>query len=217
MAVIDQDVLNELQRVTLEGVGDGGVTWPSLMWTQDEVLGYLNQRQNRWLAATALCWTVLETTITANVRDQPMPADWIATIFLAWKTSAGTYDELPKFDALSFDYALATWPTATGATPKGYLEVDGDTLTTQVVPTPTDVGAAIERYYVALGTVMDASGIPFSVPDEFTPCIKYGVLADMFNKVGQAANAALVQACEQRWEEGVQLGMLMATEGWFAL
>lgn len=217
MAVIDQDILNELQRVTLEGLGDNGVTWPSLMWTQAEVLGYLNQRQNRWLAATCLCWTVLETVIVANQADQPMPADWVATVFNAWKTSAGDYDELPKFDALSFDYALSTWPTLTATTPKGYLEADGDTLTTQVVPIPTDVGAAIERYYVALGTTLDASGVAFSVPDEFTPCIKYGVLADMFNKVGQAANLELVAACEQRWEEGVQLGMLMATEGWFAL
>jgi len=217
MAVLDTDVLSEIQRVTLEGPGDGGVLWPSEMWTATEVLGYLNQRQNRWLAATGLCWTVLETVITSNVRDQDMPVDWIATVFNAWKTSAGVYDELPKFDALGFDYALATWPLSTAATPKGYLEADGDTLTTQVVPTPTDVGAAIERYYVALGTELDASGVAFSVPDEFVPCIKYGVLADMFGKVGQAANLELVQACEQRWEEGVQLGMLMATEGWFAL
>jgi hypothetical protein len=217
MAVTDQDILNEIQRVTLEGVGDNGVTWPSGMWSAAEVLGYLNQRQNRWLAATGLCWTVRETVITANVRNQAMPTDWIATVFNAWKTSAGVYNELPKFDALGFDYSLATWPTDTAATPKGYLEADGDTLTTQIVPIPTDVGAAIERYYVALGTTLDASGVDFSIPDEFVPGLKYGVLADMFNKVGQAANSALVEACEARWEEGVQLGMLMATEGWLAL
>ncbi len=39
MAVFDQSILSELQRVTIEGPGDGGLSWPSLMWTQDEVLG----------------------------------------------------------------------------------------------------------------------------------------------------------------------------------
>ena len=68
MAVTDQTILSEIQRVTLEGAGDGGATWPSLMWTQAEVLGYLNQRQNRFLAAVGLYWTITETAITTGDR-----------------------------------------------------------------------------------------------------------------------------------------------------
>lgn len=217
MAVTDQTILSEIQRVTIEGVGDGGATWPSGMWTQVEVVGYLNQRQNRFLAATGLTWKVAETVITTGQSDQANPADWIATIFMAYKRSAGTYTELPRLSALELDYALPTWPSATNATPRGFYETDGNTTTAYVVPIPTDVGSALERYYVALGTTLTAAGVNFSVPDEFVPTIKYGALADMLSKVGPAANLVLAAACEARWNEGVALGALMATEGWFAL
>ncbi len=217
MAITDQVILSEIQRVTLENAGDLGATWPSLMWTQAEVVGYLNQRQNRFLAATALMWTRAQTNMTLAQSDQAAPADWIATIFIALKTGAGLYKELPKLDALELDYSLPTWPGASSATPKRYYEADGATLTTYVVPIPTDAGSALERYYVAMGTALTAAGVNFSDPDEFVPTIKYGCMADMFSKVGQAFNPVLAQACEERWTEGVELGKLMAQEGWFVL
>lgn len=216
MAITDQTILSELQRVTLEGTGDGGATWPSGMWTQAEVLGYLNQRQNRFLAATGLFWTRAETAITINQSNQALPTDYIATILIAYKTAAGLYRELSKMDALELDLILPTWPGASSATPRGYYEIDGATLTTYVVPIPTEAGSALERYYVALGTALTAAGVNFAVSDEFVPTIKYGGLAEMFSKVGPAANQVLAQACEARWQEGVELGMLMAQEGWFA-
>jgi hypothetical protein len=217
MAITDQTILAEMQRVTLEGVGDLGATWPSGMWTLTEVLGYLNQRQNHFRATTGLLWTRTETAITINQADQAAPADWIATIFLALKASTGLYRELPKVDVSELDLADASWPGATAVYPTGYYEIDGVTRTTYVVPIPTDPGSALERYYVSMGTALTQAGVDFSVPDEFVPTIKYGALADMFSKVGQARNPALALACEERWQEGVELGKVMAAEGWFVL
>jgi hypothetical protein len=217
MPVTDQTVLSEIQRVTLEGVGDGGATWPSGMWTQAEVLGYFNQRQNRFLWETGIRWTRAETNITISQADQAQPADWMATIFVAYKSSLGVYKELPKVDALELDFILSTWPAATATTPRGYYEIDGATLTTYVVPIPTDAGSALERYYVALGTTLTAAGVNLSVPDEFVPTIKYGVLAEMFGKVSNAYNAILLQMCEERWTEGVEIGKLQAPSTWFVL
>lgn len=218
MAITDQAVLSEIQRVTIEGAGDGGATWPSGMWTLAEVLGYLNQRQNRFLAAVGLYWKVAETAITLAQADQANPTDWIATVFVAYKSGAGLYRELPKLDAYELDLVLPTWPGASSATPRGYYEADGNTTTTSVAPIPTDAGSALERYYVALGTTLTQTpAVNFVVSDEFVPTIKYGALAEMFSKVGPAQNLILARAAEARWEEGVQLGMLMAQEGWFAL
>lgn len=217
MAVTDQTILSEIQRVTLENAGDLGVSWPSSMWTQVEVVGYLNQRQNRFLAATGLYWTRAQNNIATGQAEQSQPADWIATLLVAYKSGAGLYTELNKMDAQELDYILPTWPGASAATPRGYYETDGATLTTYVIPIPTDAGSALERYYVALGTALTAGGVNFSVSDEFVPTLKYGALADMFSKVGQANNPVLAQACEARWTEGLELGKLMATEGWFVL
>jgi hypothetical protein len=217
MAITDQTILSQIQRVTLEGAGDLGVSWPSNQWTQVEVLGYLNQRQNRFRAETGLLWTRTETAITAGQSNQANPASWVTTVFLVYKSSAGVYRELPKLDAFELDCVLPSWPGASSATPRGYYEVDGETLTTFVVPIPTEVGSVLERYYVSMGTALTAAGVDFSVPDEFVPTIKYGALADMLSKMGEGQNQTLAAACEERWEEGLEFGKLVAQEGWFAL
>lgn len=217
MAVTDQTVLAQLQRVTLEGPGDLGATWPSGMWTLAEVLGYLNQRQDRWLAATALLWTQTTTAVVANQAQQDAPTDWAATVFLAFCNLAGCFRELPQVDTLELDLAHVGWPLTSSDHPYGYYAIDGVTRSVYLAPIPSAFVIQLEWYYVALGTTLTQAGVALSVPDEFVATIKYGALAEMFSKVGPAANPTLAQACEERWTEGVELGMLMATEGWFAL
>lgn len=220
MAVTDQTILSEIQRLTLEGTGDGGATWPSGMWTQAEVLDYLNGRQDRFIAETRLFWNVNEDAVTAGQSDQAIPASlrWAGTIFIAYKTAAGQYRELPQMDALELDLIRPTRPgEGNAATPKGYYEPDGSTLTTYIVPPPTANITHLERYFVQLGAALTAGGVNFAVSDEFVPTIKYGTLADMFSKIGPAQNLLLAAACEERWAEGLEIGKLIATEGWFAL
>lgn len=222
MPVTDQTVFSEIQRVTLENTGDGGATWPSDMWTAAEVISYANQRQNRFLLETGLRVRRREDNITINQSNQPFPAnpgDWIATLLIAYKTAAGLYRELPRLDAGELDLELPSWPAATSATPRGFYETDGDTLTTYVVPIPTEAGSALERYYVALGTTLTGAGVNFSVPDEFVPTIKYGILAEMFLKVGGAGadNMMMSELCEERWEEGVEVAKMQAPDTWFVL
>lgn len=217
MPITDQTILSEIQRLTIEGVGDGGATWPSGMWTQVEVLGYLTQVQNRFLSETGVRWTRLETALTLLQTNQAAPADWMTTIFIAFKDAAGLYSELPKLDAQELDYIQSSWPGATAARPRGYYETDGDTLTTYVVPAPTAAASALERYYVALGTAFTAAGVNFSVPDEYVPTIKYGCLAEMFGKIGPAQNLVLAEMCEERWTEGLEIAKLQAPSSWFVM
>lgn len=217
MAITDQTLLAEIQRVTLESPGDGGVSWPSGMWTAAEVIGYLNQRQNRWLSATGLMWTHALTPVVANQARQSAPTNWAATIFMAFCNANGCFFELPKVDTHELDLRYVNWPITSSDRPYGYYETEGETLSTYLAPIPSTFIVQLEWYYVALGTALTGAGVNFSVPDEFVPTIKYGALADMFSKVGPAANPILAQACEERWMEGLELGVLMGTEGWLAL
>lgn len=213
--ILDQEILSEIQRVSLENAGDAGVSWPSGMWTLVEVLGYLNQRQNRFLAETGLYWNVQQTPILPGVAAQIRPVDWIARVQTAYKSGAGSYVLLEATDLRQLDLSHPDWPgTSTLDVPFGCYEVEGETQTDYLAPIPLDPDAALERYYVAMGEVLTQDGIAFSVGDEFVPTIKYGALADMFNKVGPAASPVLAEMCEQRWQEGIELGKLMSTEGW---
>jgi hypothetical protein len=216
MPVLDQTLLSEIQRVTLEHHGDGGSSWPTGMWIRDEILDYLNDRQREFLALTGLVWSIA-TPATVAANAQPNPTDWIATTFLTYRSPTGVYRELPKMDAYELDLIAPNWPGATTTQqPRGFYEIDGDSTTTYLVPAPIAVGATLEWFYNALGTTLSGNGVTFTVPDDFVPTIKYGVLADMFGKVGPVYNGVLQQASEARWQEGLELGQLMAQEGWFA-
>lgn len=218
MAVSSQTILSEIQRVTLEGTGDAGLTWPSGMWSLAEVLGYLNQRQNRWLAATGLVWTHELTAVVPNVSRQDAPEDWVATVLLAFCNSDGCFRELSKVDTVELDLRYVGWPLTSNDRPYGYYETEGETRSVYLAPIPSAAVVQIEWYYVALGTTLTQTpAVNLTVPDEFVPTIKYGALADMFSKVGPTQNLKLAQACEQRWTEGVEVGTIMAREGWFAL
>lgn len=210
-------VLSEIQRVTLENAGDGGQSWPSTMWTQAEVVGYLQQRQNRFLAETLLVWTVEETPILPASDAQPRPLDWLARVQTAYRGGDGRYTLLENTDLRQLDLSRPSWPgTTTLGVPIGCYEVEGETQVDYLVPIPLDPQAALERYYVAVGRVLEpVAGSVFAVPDDFVPALKYGVLAEMFGKVGPTANPTLAALAEARWQEGVDLGILMSTEGWF--
>lgn len=215
MPMLDTEILTEIQLVTLEGLGDGGVTWPSGMWTAVEVRGYLNQRQNQFLAETGLVWTTDETPVVPGVAAQQRPEDWVASCQTAYKGSNGQYVLLEPTDLRQLDLAHPEWPsTASLEPPVGVYEVEGETLVDYLAPIPLDPQALLERYYVALGETLTGDGVPFAVPDEFVATIKYGALAEMFGKVGPAGNPVLAEMAEERWQEGVELGKLMATEGW---
>lgn len=218
MPIQDQTILSELQRVTLEHAGDGGSSWPSGMWVRDEILDYCNDRQRSFLAETRLVWTIATPLVQTGQNDQPNPDDWIATQLLTYRSSAGVYREVPRMDAFELDVVLPTRPGMTSAAvPRGFYEIDGDSTTTYLDPIPADVGSQLEWFYVALGATLTGNGVVFAVPDDFVPTIKYGILADMMGKVGPVFNPVLRAAAEQRWEEGLELGKLMAQDGWFAL
>lgn len=219
MSIAGTTLLSELQRLLLEGVGDGGATWPSGQWTQAEVLWHLNRRQDRLIAESGIVWTLQQTAIVTNQAAQAAPADWAETLLVVYVSAAHVYTELPKVDALELDLALTAWPGATIPTmPRGWYEIDGPaTLTTYLAPIPTEAGSVLERYYVALGPALTASGVLFAVPDELVPCLKYGVLSDLLRKVGQSQNLPLADAAEARWQEGFEMARLIAQEGWFAL
>lgn len=218
MPITDRQILSELQRTCLENTGDEGLSWPSTMWTLVEVLGYLNQRQNRFLAETLLIWSVGQASILPGQAQQPRPLDWVAAVQTAYKGNGLPFRLLERTDLRQLDLSRPGWPgTTTSDTPAGVYEVEGDTLTDYVVPIPLDAAASLERYYVAMGIpLLQTPATSFTVPEEFVATIKYGALAEMFSKVGPTANPVLAQMAEERWQEGVELGKLMSTEGWMA-
>lgn len=211
MSILDTEVLNEIQFHLVEDV-DGGLTFSSGLWTPGEVIGYFNRRQYALLKETGILLKRSSSIAAApGVIRHTIPSDTIAIQRVVW-SDGGVYTEVPRSDTFEADHAISGWPTQSVPRPKGYSDGSVPTLTIQTFP-PTAGAGVLELLYVFLCTAISNSGIPLTVPDEFAPAIKWGVLADMLSKDGRAQDLERASYCEARYKEGIEAGKLIL-KGW---
>lgn len=201
MAVTDRQLLEQLQRLLIEAP-DLGASWPSGLWTVAEVIGYANNRQDRFLKETLLITSWLSMPISPQQSQQDLPDGWLATRN-AFLTEAGQTLPLSPLGRREADNMLPGWETNYDR-PIGYLTEEWATRQIALVPAPL-TGGVLHLFAALVGMVLDGSGMPLSVPDECEPYLMYGVLADMFGKQGRAYDQPRAAYCEARYDEGVQL------------
>jgi hypothetical protein len=207
--ITDRAVMEEIQYTMIEPP-DLGQTWPSGLWTTAEVVGYLNQRQYRFLKDTHLQIGTANIPAVAGTLRYTLPDDWIATARVVWIALDGSTKELARSDTWEMDHGIPTWPTVSG-TPKVYTDGNVPGLTLQIAPVP-DANGTLQIYYVPYSALLDASGELMTVPDECVPAIKYGAMADMFGKVGRATDPRS-EYCQNRYKLGIDVANLLL-RGW---
>jgi hypothetical protein len=209
MSVTDLDQLVEIQLVLQEDA-----TFSNGLWTLDEVIGYFNQRQYRFLAETKMLASLATLPWIPEVEQQALPADWIATIAATWHDYASNeVIPLPRADSFETDRLLGPTRAITSALPQAFREADTtETLTVAVSPPPASPGA-LGLLYVSLSEILDGTGQLFDVPDDFVPYLKYGVYADMLGKTGRGQDLLRARYAEQRYQEGIILTQSLL-QGW---
>ena len=60
----DQELLEEVQYTLIEPP-DGGQSWPSQLWTRNESLEYLNERQDRFIRETHMIIVITNIDVVA--------------------------------------------------------------------------------------------------------------------------------------------------------
>jgi hypothetical protein len=209
--VTDQELLTEIQYALLEPP-DGGQSWPSEVWTRDEVVGNLNANVWNWLRDTHAIITRTELPqLAAALGVVTLPADWLATGSAVWRTAANVRTPLGPIDRYEGDLALPTWETTPG-TPLGLDEFESDTLTAQLVPIPIADGT-LELLYVARPASVNGAGATLPIPEEFCSGVKYGTLSMLLRKVGRLVDPERAKYCEQRYDLSVLLTEILLG-GW---
>jgi hypothetical protein len=209
--MIDQALLTELQNALLEPP-DGGQTWPSEVWTRQEVLDALNGSINTLLRETHLVVTRAEQAVTAaGLGIVTLPAAWMATVHLVWRTAGGVRIPLGPADTFEADLALPSWEDTAG-TPLAYADLEGDTLRLRLIPRP-DADGTLENMYVARPTELFGAGATIALPDEFLSGIKYGALEWLLRKVGRMHDPERAAYCAKRYE-GTRLVTEIILNGW---
>jgi len=211
MATLDTAILTDIQYVLLEPV-DGGATFPSGLWTPDEVLDRLNERQDRFLKASRILVGIATLPAQAGVHQFALPSDWLSTLSVVWEGNDGLIKELPRSDSFEADHGLPSW-TMTRGTPQLYMDEDSPLLTIQIAPAP-QVSGRLQILYIPQGVTLTGTGELLTVPDEFSESVaKYGTLADLFGKDGRGKNPEKAAYCEQRYALAQQVAGIIL-DGW---
>ena len=125
---------------------------------------------------------------------------------------APEYTELARGDAWELTHTRPDWENQQASESDIYLEGRSASLQAELTPAPDDV-SEVELTYVPLGTAATGAGQALAVPADWTPWIKWGVLADMLGKEGESSDPIRAAYAEKRFTEGIDLARIILAGG----
>lgn len=201
--ILDSTILGEIQDELVEP-NDGGLTWPSGLWTTSEVVDYLNQRQRQFLQETQAIVKRSTQGIVPAVPRQSIAQSWISTRRVAFSPQGGfPFQALSPGDQFEMDQASPRWATSPATRPTLYSDADPQTLEVVILP-PSLGNGTLHFLFVEQPTPLTGLGTPFDVPDEFVPTLKWGAIEDMLGKVGRAHDPIRAKVASDLWQFGVE-------------
>ena len=208
--VSDQELLNEIQYVLVEPPNNG-TSMSTTIWTVSEIIQYLNDRQRQLLRETGMVLKTGTVNAIPGVQRHELPEDCITARRVAWHAPSGVIKELVRTDPFALDNMSMAWGTITG-TPQVYAESTLPMQQIEVAPAPLDYGY-FHLLYISSETPLSNTGVRCSIPDEFDPYVKYGALADCWKKAGRGQDLIRAAYCEERFQEGIDLGRALMLHG----
>ncbi len=206
----DQALITDLCYALMESQAAGNPrTWQGTdMFTMADLLGALNRRRDQFLSDTGAVLTRLVTVVGAPADGLVTLADNVIDVRrVAWVDAAtGAVTPLYRMDELQADYGLSGW-SVNANTPAFYSTIVTPPLTLQLIPVPSAPGS-VDVLSVNAGATLDATGVLLGIPDDFAPTLKWGVLADLLGRDGQARDPDRAAYCEARYQQGAELARI---------
>lgn len=203
-------IMSEVQRHFLEPVIDGGVTWQHGLWTPEEVSQALYQRLQRFVYEAEL--TRKEATSTGTTGRIDKPQDLLVLKRVEWEYTDHRKRPrgLTRIDYKQADQAYPGWED-THAEPNSFAEKPSSRNPDLfLVPPPNDQGVTWMRYVPQHNFEGDCPNL--GIPRMFTWAIKWGVIADLLHKEGEANDPVRAAAAEELFTLGVKLARLLIGE-----
>lgn len=196
---------------------NNGASYASGLYTVAEVVGRFNFRANLFNKLTGAYTATGSQVATSGTKSQDVStaaADLIDILAVFWSSDAGvSYEDLSVGSSFEADAYLSN--QASAATPILWALDTSKVLGITLIPAPLFSGSdgKLQLLYLPkLGTFpATPDGTSLSLPDDFTPFIKYGALADLFGKSGETYDPVRASICESLFQLGVEV-----TIGWLS-
>ena len=209
MAVTDQDLEKDVIYRMLEN-GNANAAPPALltnMFTITEILDSMNRVQQAFLLATGIIVTRTVIPAVAGTPKYAVPANSIRPRRLTWQDAGGNIKVLTQVDTWELDNGKPDWPSDQDV-PISWWETTLGQQQVGIAPTPSQVGQ-INLLYVQLAATLTGAGVALTVPDDWSPYILWGTLAELLSSDGQSYDPVRAQYCSTRLAEGIELANLV--------
>lgn len=207
--VLDRDLVGMIQYALLEPKNTSG--WSgSTQFSLALVTQALQRRRDQFLLETGC-----RVTRHAPIPDAPGTIDPAAggEVALdqqiidvrraAWTTSDDKTSPLVASSNWSLRGFSATWNLSPGV-PRTYAYNQYAPSVLQLGPPNADIGT-LDLLTVDTGATLDPTvGVLLGVPDDYTPFIKWGALADLLSADGPGRDFARASHCESMYQLGVE-------------
>lgn len=196
--LIDQTLLSMVQSLLAEPM-DGGRTWPSGMWSAEEVLDYLNDAQLDLVATTGLILKHGTVACVPHILRHDLPQDLVQIIRLAWiRGTDGRRFPLDRSDIWELDAAqfsgIGNWRTE-ARIPGLYTTGDLPTRTVQIAPAAT-VPGSLEILYVSVPAPFSGLGSPPDVPNDASVALTWLTIRQALIKEGRGKDPGRAQLAD---------------------
>lgn len=206
--VTDRDIIQSIQYALLEDASTQSSWVGTEQFTFDDVANAVRNRTNQFLSDTGIVITrSLVTVSSPPIGRQELAENIIDVRRAAWLGADpfDYYNPVWRSDERELTAASRGW-SVTGGTPEAYSIMAPPPLQLQLAPIPTASGQLelLTVNSVSLDPVNAATVL--GIPDDLTPAVKWGALADLLGIDGIARDPARAQFAEDRYQQYVQLG-----------
>jgi hypothetical protein len=195
------------------------------MFILDDFTKALERRRNQFLVETGMVLSqVMDVSVSPPSGRVSIPDNVIDVRRVLWNSpgqgtpygsggyGVGPYDgtissltnlwRSNEFGAQAFKPGWALEPQDP---PSEYSVAAEPPLTLQLIPPPLNPGSLTLLAVLAGATLNPSAGVLMGIPDNFSWVVKFGALADLLMKAGQAQDMPRASYCENRWKQGIDL------------
>lgn len=204
--ITDRDIIQQIQFMLLESTSSQTSWTGTEMFTYNDIANAIQNRLNQFRSDTGILVTrSVISVISPPSGRQPLSQDIIDVRRVAWLGASplNYYAPLWRSDERLLTAFDTAW-SVSGGIPGAYSVMAPPPLELQLAPPPS-VNGQLELLTVNSSTLSPAStATTLGIPDDLTPAITWGALADLLGNDGLARDPVRAQFAEQRYAQYVE-------------
>lgn len=211
----DQDVINQIEYHLIEPITDFNVSplWNgSEQFTMDSITRAIERRRNTFMFLQGTHITHSQVNYGSPFGNGRISLnDNIINIRrAAWLNTSSEYNPLWRDDEREADLLSVDW-AINASTPVAYSAFLPPPVAIQIIPVSDDSGLVDLLTVNNPINLNESIGMLLNIPDDYSPIVKWGALADLLDRDSQAYDPIRADYCQKMWEEGLRFSSMIGT------